>query len=448
MLSWVQHHLVKVNKFHFERLFDQDSFAVLARGTGIAFIIQVMGTALKYLMQVIFARWMGPSEYGAYTFGFSLANLLIILAGTGLTISALRFVPQYMAANQWGLVYGYIFRSQTIVLLCGLLITLLGIAYVFYYPPQKIDAQIVVVGLSLVPFLALLSLNTEIVRATRNILISYAPPMMLQPLLVIISSYCILTTFGKITAIQALILIGVSSILTIIVQSLAIAKKLAVKRNVREHEYDTPLWLKVSFPLMVVGMASISLNQADILLVGSLLGTEQTGVYAAASKTASLVSFVLLAVNARAAPMIADLYSRGDHKGLQQIANLATRWMFWPSLLLVIGLFLAGKFILSFFGPEFVVGYWPMLILAIGQLVNASLGPVGYLLSLTGYERLSARIYVISALIHVLLNLLLIPILGVLGSAIATAFTMILWNVWFFILVQKKLLINPVKRLN
>jgi O-antigen/teichoic acid export membrane protein len=46
-------------------------------------------------------------------------------------------------------------------------------------------------------------------------------------------------------------------------------------------------------------------------------------------------------------------------------------------------------------------------------------------------------VYCWGTLINLILSLILIPLLGILGGAIATATTMIIWNVWLHRLVVK-----------
>ena len=66
------------------------------------------------------------------------------------------------------------------------------------------------------------------------------------------------------------------------------------------------------------------------------------------------------------------------------------------------------------------------------------MGPVGHLMSLTGHGRDSARVYGMAAIVNIVLNLLLIPPLGMEGAAVATATSVVLWNVWLFLLVRRK----------
>ena len=117
-------------------------------------------------------------------------------------------------------------------------------------------------------------------------------------------------------------------------------------------------------------------------------------------------------------------------EGLQRLATMSARMALLlavPVLLLFVFL---GKWILgSVFGAAFAGGYQALIILSVGQLANAGMGSVGMLLNMTGHERDTARAVGVSAATNVVLNLVLIPLLGINGAASATAISMALWNV-------------------
>ena len=94
-------------------------------------------------------------------------------------------------------------------------------------------------------------------------------------------------------------------------------------------------------------------------------------------------------------------------------------------------------------GDEFVVARWALVALVLGQLVNVGAGSVGYLLIMTGHQIPCARVFFASAVVNVILNAIAIPRFGILGAAIATAFSMMLWNVWLHRLVVKHLNVRP-----
>ena len=427
----------------FSRLRQRDMLSTLARGAGIAFVIQATGTGLKYLTQILLARWMGASEYGIYAYAFTWANLLSVFATLGFTTGVLRFVPEYLAKKDWVHLRGLIRRVRQIVFLAGIVLAAVsGLVLLSLRSPQM-DVSALLLGMGLVPLLALTSVQTEIVRGTQRIALAYTLPMLLQPVLALGTAFFLLNVLGALTGV-ATIGASVFAVLAVLgIQSRGLIRVVPREALLASPSYETVRWLRVSFPLLLVSGSLIVLNQADILMIGIFIGPKEAGIYTAATKTAALVSFVLVAVNAIAAPMISELHAKRDCEKLQEMVNTATRWMFWPSLGVTLGLMLFGGAILGLFGPEFVAGWRALLLLALGQIVNATVGPVGYLLSLTGFQGLCARVYVCSAFVNVVLNIVAIPMFGIVGAALSTAITMVLWNIWLHALVVRELGVCP-----
>lgn len=412
--------------------------ATLARGAGVAFVIQASGTGLKYLTQVLLARWMGAAEYGVYAYAFTWANLLSVFATLGFTTGVLRFVPEYLAKKDWAHLHGLIRRVRQLVFLAGIVIAAVGGLVILILHPPRLDVSALLFGMGLVPLLGLMSVQTEMVRGMQRIALAYAPSMLLQPVLALVTAFFALRVLGALTGVATIGAFFIALSVIVVVQGLGLIR-VVPKEAVSPPCYETSEWLRISLPLLLVAGSLVVLNQADILMIGIFLGPAEAGIYTAATKTAAIVSFVLVAVNAIAAPMISELHAKGDRGELQKMVSAAARWMFWPSLGATLGLALFGRFILGFFGPKFSEGYWALVLLALGQLVNAGVGPVGYLMSLTGHQNLSALVYGLSALVNVGLNALLIPVWGLVGAALATMTTMVLWNVCLFMLTYKNI---------
>jgi O-antigen/teichoic acid export membrane protein len=99
--------------------------------------------------------------------------------------------------------------------------------------------------------------------------------------------------------------------------------------------------------------------------------------------------------------------------------------------------------VLRLFGPGFEQGYAVLLILTLGQLVNAFTGPVTTLLNMTGHQGVTARVLSMSAIFGVAFGLVFTRIWGSVGTAIAFSGAMTLWNAWLAIFVIRKLEIYP-----
>jgi len=84
--------------------------------------------------------------------------------------------------------------------------------------------------------------------------------------------------------------------------------------------------------------------------------------------------------------------------------------------------------LLSIFGPQFQSAGLALVIMVIGQFVNTVAGPAGVVLMMTRHERAAAAGVGAGLLVNLALNALLVPSLGVVGAAIGTSASRIIWN--------------------
>ena len=127
--------------------------------------------------------------------------------------------------------------------------------------------------------------------------------------------------------------------------------------------------------LLAAGAFTITLMQVDIVIVGVLRGSRDAGIYAAASKTATLVSFVILAVNAAAAPQFASLWALGRRDDLQRLVTKLAGVIFWPSLVIAAGIAALATPLLGLFVRRIPRPLRPaLLVLLVGQIINAAAG--------------------------------------------------------------------------
>ncbi|HEY0567208.1 MAG TPA: polysaccharide biosynthesis C-terminal domain-containing protein, partial [Xanthobacteraceae bacterium] len=115
------------------------------------------------------------------------------------------------------------------------------------------------------------------------------------------------------------------------------------------------------------------------------------------------------------------------------------RWTFWPSVAATIVILAIGQPLLSLFGARFVEGYPLMLILAVGLLARASVGPLERLLSMLGEQRVCALIYGTAFALNLVLCLTLIPRLGLEGAAIATSAALVVESILLFLATKIRL---------
>jgi O-antigen/teichoic acid export membrane protein len=180
-------------------------------------------------------------------------------------------------------------------------------------------------------------------------------------------------------------------------------------------------WLVTSLPLLAVSFSEVVLQTADVLVMTRYTSPGDVAVYFAAAKTMSLVMFIHYAVGSALAKQLSALNARSDTEALRATVRDAVRWTFWPSVLVAALLLALGWPLLWLFGPQFTAGYPIMAVLVLGFLGRAAMGPSELILGMLGLQRAGMATAATAAATTVVLYLVLVPLYGGIGAAVATA---------------------------
>jgi O-antigen/teichoic acid export membrane protein len=202
-------------------------------------------------------------------------------------------------------------------------------------------------------------------------------------------------------------------------------------------------WLATALPMIFIAGMSLIMSRTDIIMLGSLAGPAEAGIYAIGSRVAELATLGLVAVNTVLAPRISEMYRGDDRRPLQALLRLAAWFSFAFTSCAALALVGLGPFVLPLFGEDFAAAYLPMLILLAGQVVSALVGSVGFLMTMTGRQKEAATVMFVAVLINVVGNWLLIPLYGMMGAAIATGLSIAFWNVVLCVRVVRNVRLNP-----
>jgi O-antigen/teichoic acid export membrane protein len=433
-----------VRKF-LERLQGTGHGATLARGAIGAFTVKVTGAGLLFALHVLLAILLGVVQYGIYVYAITWVNILAILCLLGFQTSLVRFIAEYNAKQQWGILRGIIRRSNQTVLGCSILVGIIG-STITLFLKERLSGGLAItfyIAFGLLPIFALCRLQEASLRGLKCVVQSELLLRFIRPvLLALIVAGLFFWTKNSLSAASVMAGNVVAVVGVFLTGTVLLRKALPEPASQAELAYAQRQWLKVSLPLLLIAGMHIILKRTDIIMIGAILGPDDAGIYSAASRISDLVVFGLVAINSILAPMISELYHTGKKQELQRIITIAARAIFVFTLMVSVILAVIGKFLLSLFGLEFIVAFVPLLVLLCGQIVNALTGSVALIMTMTGYQNKAGAIVAISAGINVLLNVLLIPLMGLAGAAISTAFTMVLWNLAMLTFVRRRIGIN------
>jgi O-antigen/teichoic acid export membrane protein len=207
-----------------------------------------------------------------------------------------------------------------------------------------------------------------------------------------------------------------------------------------------------SFWIFLTASGSLVFSYADTILIGFFMSNADVGIYRTAFQLTSVATFATVAFHTVLYPKISNWGTQGQ---IIEIENsLARAWTY--SLFLAIpicigGWILGDKLLYYLYGESFVAGAPALFFLLLVQVVNVFM----YLgtMSLTALNKPKDAFWItlIAAIVNILLDLALIPIIGISGAALATLIAMTLNALGAILLLSKIISIKfeytPVKHI-
>jgi O-antigen/teichoic acid export membrane protein len=415
---------------------------------GWSFAIKVVYAGLTFLTTMLLARWLGAAEYGVYAFAYSLLMLVTIPTQAGLPNLVVRETARGMVLGRPDLVQGVWRWSGRVVGALSLALLALASLAILLWRGRLSNTQglTLVWALALVPLMALGNLRGAALRGLKCIVAGQLPEFAVRPALFALLLVGVSLLAGRgLTAPMAMALHVSAALIAFLAGAWMLWQNTPVSVRQVIPASEGRVWLMSSMLFALIAGFQVINNELSTVMLGLFEPSEQAGIFRVAVQVSTLASFGLQAVNLVVAPRFADLYAQGKMASLQRLATGSARIVLGFNLILTALFVFAGKpFFSLLFGPDFAASYSPMLILLVGQMANSAAGSVGFLLNMTGHERDTAQGMASAAIINIALNLLLIPLWGIVGAAAATAVSMTVWNVLLWWKVRIKLGINSL----
>lgn len=409
-------------------------------------LVSFASMAILYVSQVLLARLLGVEQYGIYLYVLSWMAVIVLLGKFGMDVTLQRYLPEYLSKQQWSLCRGLLKKTFQIGAFSGTACTLIGLLIVIsiHTHLEPILYQTFLIGMLILPFWILNKLTQGTLLALKRPALSQLPDGLILPtLLVVAVGIAYFVTEQTISARTAMLIHTIFWFITLSI-SILLLFRFGLPSQIKHASTQSKSkeWLYYSFPLLLISGTQLVMNYADIIMVGLLLDTTHAGIYAAAARVSSLVTTSLLLVNMILTPYISELFHNHRIDDLQHLVTFGTRIAGVVAVPVFIILYIFGDSILWLFGKAFIDGHLALIILGLGAMFNVFSGSVGYLMSMTGHQKQAAYFFSIGCVLNILLNLILIPLYGIEGAAIATACSVIFWNLSLAFYLKKQIKIN------
>jgi O-antigen/teichoic acid export membrane protein len=172
----------------------------------------------------------------------------------------------------------------------------------------------------------------------------------------------------------------------------------------------------------------IALVWLDIVLVGALRSAREAAVYTAASRYILAGTILNAAIIAVLQPLAGAHLALGEDGRLRAAYQTATGWLIAVAFPIYLVMASFAPVLMRAFGPQYASGHDALAILSLAMLLSVAVGPVMVLVLMGGRSAWNLLDTLAALILNVVLNILLIPRLGITGAAIAWAASIALLN--------------------
>jgi O-antigen/teichoic acid export membrane protein len=367
---------------------------------------------IVYLTLPVLTRYLTQEEYGIIAISMSFLSFVDILSNIGLPAAVFRFYNDAATEDERKIIIGssfwlFVFFSvgtAIIIFLNSDVLSLWLFQTAKYWAVARLSALVLVVGTIVNFFSILLRLNTRplamgILSITQTVAQVFIGILLITNFNMKVEGYW----WGQF----------LGSLLGLLVALFFTKSDIYFKFSSQ--------WMRLmivySFPLVAETMSFWILKAADRPILSGLVGVEQVGIYEIGYRIGSLAGMIILPIHF-AWPQFA--YSAMKDSYAQNLFTKALYFLCVIGMSLALGVTIfANELVLLFASPDYQLavevipwiafamslwGIYPML--GIGLMIRKK---TGYVALITGF----------SALITVALNYILVPLLGIKGSAVS-----------------------------
>ena len=411
-----------------------ESLRKVAKGTAISFAGTIVGLGLSFITTIVVVRHITQSEYGIYSLALTVVSIVALISLLGLEGGIARYIGYSKGKDDVRRISAVGSSSVKFVLMAAIPLALLLFftsdliaVNIFHSPELSLPLKILAIGL---PFSALTAVLISIFRGLEKVEVGVYFGNFLLPFifLVLVLAVIFWWGFGFIGVIYAFL---ASILFTFIAISIYTRKRLLFPLIGKQKSSSTGKELLFfSLPLLATGALGVVMNYTDTLMLGNMMMPSDVGLYSTAVPLAYLLGLPLSAMRTIYTPVVSGLYSRNLMNEMKRNYVIITKWTSSLALPLFLMLFLFPEIILNFvYGANYVPASIALRILALWRLTHVLLGPNGSTLISIGKVRFYMWVAIISAGVNVVLNILLIPLLGIAGAATATSLSLVLMTI-------------------
>lgn len=391
---------------------------------------------ILFLISIGLARGLGPRELGVYNYAIAWITLTTTFCQLGLPLFLIREVASHKYRGDYAHLHGILrFADRTLFLATTAAMLLIACA-AFLTGSNNSSRETLIAGIPAVFFMANMLSSEAALRGLGHVLLGQVSQLIIRPLtqlgLIVLAIYFLNREFN---ANGAMLIYTASTLLGYVITKLIRAQK-TKNFGTQDVTQDTRIWQSSLVRLTIIGVLGALTTLIGTILLGAISTKTETAFYSLCAQLAMMISIGVIAINANQGPQISSACAANDKENLQCLVTRSCRFSVFVALPVALPMLLFPHALISIlYGRDFIGSAPTLVIFAISQLVNSSFGSLGTILVSSHREKDVLLCQGAGLSIQATLSLILIPVYGASGGAVAAAAGATVANLVMFIKV-------------
>lgn len=380
---------------------------------------------------ILLSRSLGPSNFGTYALIISMVGLAGIPFVLGLPMIVVREIASRESSRHRQ--FRTFFELLTLI---GSVILFIGASLIL--PFVISDPIPFIIGFLAIPFISLTKIREGYLQGLGLVVKGQLPSLIGFPFLFCIAIISIVLVDGvnTTTVMLAYALCWLGALL--LVYQISPKEDADADRQIFAN-LKIKEWLSTVGQFSIISAMSLLMAQADLIFLGLLTSREDVGIYKVAATNAALLTFLVSPISSAISPSIAKIWSSQDRVKVKNIATTSARVCFAISVpISLVVILVAPDFLNLAYGASYIPAVDPMRILIMGQIILLSSGFPRVILNMTGNHKTTLNSTIWAVALNCILNVLLIPMYGMIGASLATATSLTVMTIFLTSNLKKK----------
>lgn len=408
------------------------------RGTVIVLVISLFAGFLGYLVRLVLARNLTVEDFGLFNAVFSFLGLLGIFKSLGFDKALVKFIPEfkheknddYIKSSLVYVSFIQLITNSIIIILVYLLSNYLSIN--FFHTDK---ARNVLNWLAISFFIDSFVLTLKFAFQGFKKMVYFSSLDVVRMILVLVISLIgFKLHYGLFSPVIAYIL---TPLLLLLIFGWLLIADVFPEFLKSKFIFDIGLIKRVSkYSIFVTetSVAGLLLYYTDTLVLTYFKSLKDVGLYSVALPTAKIFLYFPRAIGGMLLPLTSELWAKKEQKLLKDGMLLLYKYSIILIVPMVLVMFSFTDLILTlFYGKNYIGASNPMKILSIGMIFAVLYAININFFAGIGKPQLTSKVTYIGALLNLIMNLMLVPFIGMIGAALATSssyFVMMIMSLW------------------